>query len=231
MPTSDAVIAKARSYLGTAEKPDGSNRTPFGAWFGTNGVAWCAIFVSFVFGAFNALALLGGKQAFTPTFARWFYDRKRWGMAPRRGAVVFYAFNGPRYQGRWKGICHVELVEAVNADGSFYTIGGNVGNRVKRIRRSMAAVAGFGYPDYTPAVKPKPVPPVPRPKMPLLRLGSAGGAVRTLQTALNKSFPRLLVVDGQFGPKTLAAVRSFQAKKGLEVDGVVGPKTWKSLGW
>ena len=38
-----------------------------------------------------------------------------------------------------------------------------------------------------------------------------------------------LKVDGDFGTKTEDAVESFQRKKGLVVDGVVGKKTWKEL--
>lgn len=36
-------------------------------------------------------------------------------------------------------------------------------------------------------------------------------------------------VDGVFGAKTEAAVKNFQRAKGLKVDGIVGPQTWKPL--
>nr|WP_245891586.1 peptidoglycan-binding domain-containing protein [Planifilum fimeticola] len=38
-----------------------------------------------------------------------------------------------------------------------------------------------------------------------------------------------LAIDGIFGPRTEAAVRSFQKKVGIAVDGIVGPVTWKKL--
>jgi len=43
------ALAVARRNLGVREEPPGSNRTPFGEWFGENGVPWCAIFVSYCF--------------------------------------------------------------------------------------------------------------------------------------------------------------------------------------
>lgn len=36
-------------------------------------------------------------------------------------------------------------------------------------------------------------------------------------------------LDGIFGNKTFVAVKSFQEQKKLEIDGIVGPETWKSL--
>lgn len=36
-------------------------------------------------------------------------------------------------------------------------------------------------------------------------------------------------IDGVFGPETERAVRAFQQKRSLEVDGIVGPETWHEL--
>jgi murein L,D-transpeptidase YcbB/YkuD len=67
---------------------------------------------------------------------------------------------------------------------------------------------------------------------PILQHGHVGTKVRELQNLLNRSGvtpPPALAVDGDFGDKTLAAVQAFQAAKQLEVDGVVGIKTWTAL--
>lgn len=63
--------------------------------------------------------------------------------------------------------------------------------------------------------------------MAVLRLGSTGSNVKKLQNGLNKAMkpsPKLKA-DGQFGPATDKAVREFQKKNKLKVDGVVGSKT------
>ena len=36
-------------------------------------------------------------------------------------------------------------------------------------------------------------------------------------------------IDGDFGPETENAVKKFQADRGLEVDGVIGPDTYRAL--
>lgn len=62
------------------------------------------------------------------------------------------------------------------------------------------------------------------PSDPILRLKSTNkDAVRALQTLLGAT------VDGDFGPKTLQAVITFQKSKGLTPDGIVGTLTWDAL--
>lgn len=58
--------------------------------------------------------------------------------------------------------------------------------------------------------------------------GSTGKSVRKLQTALNKKGYKL-DVDGIFGDKTRAAVRDYQKKNKLLLDGIAGKETWSHL--
>lgn len=58
----------------------------------------------------------------------------------------------------------------------------------------------------------------------ILKLGSTGPTVIQLQKFLK------ITADGNFGPKTESALKSWQQANGLVADGVVGPKTWASMG-
>ena len=66
------------------------------------------------------------------------------------------------------------------------------------------------------------------------REGSSGTAVRAVQYYLRRlaayySDIPSVTVDGRFGAATARAVRAWQARAGLPVDGVVGRLTWQSL--
>ena len=62
----------------------------------------------------------------------------------------------------------------------------------------------------------------------LLRKGDQGDAVKLLQHRLNL-VGAILQEDGEWGIQTDTAVRNYQYKAGLTVDGVVGPKTQRKL--
>ena len=63
----------------------------------------------------------------------------------------------------------------------------------------------------------------------VLKKGSKGEAVKTLQRNLNAAIGAGLSVDGIFGPSCYAAVKSFQSRYGLSVDGIAGPATQRKL--
>lgn len=66
---------------------------------------------------------------------------------------------------------------------------------------------------------------------PTLRKGSTGPWVHEAQTLLNYSCCLKVDIDmdGDFGTETEAAVKTFQEKRCLKVDGIIGPKTWEAL--
>ena len=74
--------------------------------------------------------------------------------------------------------------------------------------------------------------------------GGSGQCVKEIQTMLNGithvyggRYPSscgmvstgYLTVDGSFGPKTLAKVKSFQKWECLSADGIIGRNTWREL--
>ena len=61
-----------------------------------------------------------------------------------------------------------------------------------------------------------------------LSYGSKGSEVTELQKLLNQN-GYSLDEDGNFGPKTQAAVKDYQQKNNLSVDGIVGTNTWGAL--
>lgn len=82
---------------------------------------------------------------------------------------------------------------------------------------------------------PKPAPPRPAPPTgrATLREGSRGPDVSFLQRHMNHVYPLYskLQVDGIFGPKTARVIREFQRRSGITADGIVGPVTWRKLGF
>lgn len=71
----------------------------------------------------------------------------------------------------------------------------------------------------------------------IMNTGAKGSGVREVQEACNHCYGASLDVDGDYGAKTKAAVKSMQKKLGLkgdDVDGIYGPQTGSLMnfyGW
>jgi surface antigen len=165
------LLATLKSQIGYTESPAGSNNTKYGKWFGMNFVAWCAIFVCWGANTIGMLSRIGGKRAYTPDMAQWFFNKKQWyqGKVPKAGYIAFFNFGNPNYGGRWKGIHHVGWVIGVLKDGRIVTIEGNTssgsggsqsnGGGVFLRYRSPSLIAGYGVPKYDPEVAKPPTGP------------------------------------------------------------------------
>jgi surface antigen len=157
--TAGQVLDVARSQIGTRE--DAQGRQKYGAEYGLNGQAWCAIFQWWTFTHADAAGLIA-KAAYTPTLAGWFQSQGRAGRTPQVGALVFYNWPGDGVD----RIQHVGIVEAVNGDGTITTVEGNTtsgvagdqshGGGVWRRKRSTGPVVVYGYPAYDNAPTPPP---------------------------------------------------------------------------
>lgn len=150
MATAEQILAIARRELGAVE--DRAGRQKYGAWYGMNGVAWCAIFTQWVFAQAGASALVP-RTAYTPTYYQWFRDHAQATQLPAPGDLVFYDW--PDSVNR---IQHVGIVEAVEP-AAIVTIEGNTtsgtagnqsaGGGVWRRRRARnSSIVGYGRPRY-----------------------------------------------------------------------------------
>lgn len=205
--------------------------------------AWCDIFCDTVFieafGIVNAKRLLGGFNAYTPSSANLFKSMDRWYISnPKIGDVIFFK-NSER-------INHTGIVIDVS-NTKVYTIEGNTSSGTEVIENGGGVfrkeyflanqrIAGYGRPNYDVEAKPivKPIVKKVNPyKQPIntVKNGMKGNDVSWVQfelleagidTVLIDKKIKKLKIDGDFGDITEAAVKVFQTKYKLEVDGKVG---------
>lgn len=238
--TTTAAENAASKKIGYRES--GTNDTVFNRWLGKisgypasgYGYPWCASFQSWVADQAGGTANKDyPKTASCATAVSWFKSHKRWSSSPHVGDWVFY---GPG------GSTHVELVVAVSAS-TITTIGGNTSGSLdgryyngdgvyrKSVARSSERIYGYGRPAYTGAPAPAPEKPTSAPKWPGRYITQppmmSGSDVRTWQTRM-RARGWDLAADGVYGPASEDVCRAFQKEKGLEVDGIVGPATWKA---
>ena len=198
-----------------------------------------------------------GRFAYTPWHAGWFAKKSRFNNRPSPGALAFFDWGASRSISAIDHVGLVIGTtgsgEVITLEGN--TLDDKTGKPsfLKRYR-SYRNIVGFGHPIYNhtetkPAATEKPAKPAAKPAakgtFPLpaghwfgvesVSPHNHSGAltadkpkVRQLQELLNKHGYRLQV-DGEFGPRTKAAVLDFQTDHKLTADGLVGPITWAAL--
>lgn len=87
------IIFVANKEIGTKESPANSNLQKYGAWYGLNGVAWCAEWVSWVFNeAGHPLPHIDTDKGFhyVPTIVNWATHNNKLTTDPQPGDIVCY---------------------------------------------------------------------------------------------------------------------------------------------
>ena len=213
---SSEAIKIAQNEIGYTEQPANSNLTKYGKWYGLDGQPWCVMFLQWIFKDTNLLK----RTASSSTLANWFKSNGQFFDTAQEGDIVFFKFSKKDVFAE-----HVGIVESVAANGSIWSIEGNTsiagsqsnGGMVCRKHRS-TSIVGYGRPKYNEQIG-----------RATLSRGSRGSDVVYLQTRLASLGYTVGDIDGIFGRKTESAVRVFQADFSLEVDGIVGKKTWEIL--
>ncbi len=134
----------------------------------------------------------------------------------------------------YRHLSHHAIVAKVNGD-NIETIDGNQkpGESVQVRQKTRAQVTAFYsiaplLPESERFTGEPPTVPDGVEKMPTVRNGSSGPAVKLLQERL-AYWGWNLIPDGKWGPMTANAVFNFQKDHGLTADGVVGRQTWRLL--
>ena len=207
-----------------------------------NGYSWCDIFVDWCFiecfGYEKALKMLYQPTKSAGAGCRYSADYYRAHNAfyrvPNVGDQVFFGDYGN--EGHTGIVIDVKgsIVATVegNTSGGYGVDTNGDGVYIKRYDISTHYIPGFGRPNWdvissnagneevTDTVS-----------YPTIKLGSKGPDVKKVQQLLiARGYScGAAGADGDFGAATYNAVKKFQAANGLEVDGIVGAKTWAAL--
>lgn len=224
----NTLIAFAQSQVGYSERPAGSNNTKYGAWYGMNGVAWCAIFDSYcAFHSGNPLPAVRTAKGYSyvpdlQAYARSTgqYKPRSSGYAPKPGDRVLFSFGGSR-------VDHVAIVKANLGGGKVLTIEGNTnaagsrtgGSVLEKVRSSK--IAGYVSVDAVGSTPNTDWSALRRLLAAKLReqygaTPDMGGnhpnccEVVALQQSLNLVTGANIPTDGKYGEATINAVYNFQ---------------------
>lgn len=123
---------------------------------------------------------------------------------------------------------HHFIVESVGSK-TYSSIDGNQGTPGVQRRHRALKTTGVAFFSITPLLAGEEDTKPQASALPTLRLNAVGAEVVELQSRLNLLIAAGLKTDGAFGPRTDAAVKTFQRSRGLTADGVVGKLTWEAL--
>lgn len=237
------ILELAAREVGTVESPANSNRQKYGAWFGWNGVAWCCIFMSWLYASagspFPPLQTAKGC-AYVPLMVSHAEKTGQWRPVgtykPKPGDLIIFKF-GNRYD-------HIGIVRAIMPDGRIWTTEGNTNAAGSRTgggvwyvyRRSgiagyietkpkndWAALRRF-FAGLTLAKMQKVVTAVPHPN-------NSSNDIKVIQESLNTVKDAKLVVNGVYDAATYLHVCDWQNKnrafglKNTDGQGSVGNDT------
>ena len=188
------------------------------------GYSYCDVFVDWLFyktyGAKEGqrIQCQTGELGAGCTYSMQYYkDQNRLDMNPKVGDQIFFRYTGT------SGADHTGIVVAVSGD-TVTTVEGNSNDMVRKrtYKKNDRTIVGYGHPKFPDEKK----------TYGIVRYGDSGPTVESIQILLNGLGYNCGKVDKVFGNNTLNAVKKFQGKNGLTIDGEVGPNTYKKLlGW
>lgn len=232
MATAQELVKISYDRIGVKENPPNSNSVDANDWFYGRRVQgsaypWCCTSICYRFHLANADNLVKHTASCSDMY-NWFKAKGRIYSTPKVGDLVFFKFD--------KSLSciaqHIGLVVEVLSNSKIKSIEGNTssgnsgsqdnGGMVALRTRSASQIVGYGRPAYSDSPKPKE-------HRPTIKEGDKGQDVKDLQNAL-RDLHYGCQASGVFNKVTRQCTEHYQVTHALEPDGIVGPKTWQSLG-
>lgn len=141
------IVSIAAAEVGYSETPPNSNKTKYGKWFGLDGLAWCGMFVSWVYHrAGLPLGRIGYLRGFAGCQTAVAHFRKRGELVtdPQPGDIVFFDFNGDGrhdHTGIYVRTISATQFEAIEGNTSLtnQSNGGTVMSRTRNLKNVLFA--------------------------------------------------------------------------------------------
>ena len=248
--TAEDALAVARSWIGRNESA-GTHKAIIDLYNSHKPLArgyavkytdqWCDTCMSAIFVKLGAVDLIGGTECGVEEHVKKFKAAGIWledgCITPKPGDLIVYNWDKASQPNDGYSD-HIGMVESVSG-GWITTIEGNYKDSVARRKIPVAwgYIRGYARPKYAAAAAKTTTQPKEEGYMfntATVQQGSSGASARLLQTLLRGlgykgSDKADLVIDGDAGPKTIYALKAYQKKTGLVVDGICGPVTWKKI--